>query len=105
MATARKKLKGYEIRQFVGIGSDGRRIDKQRTWYLPEGMTPKQVEKELERQKLLFEQEVLGNSTYCDGNLRFRDIRMRHCIINFLYAAGSFKYFISPATIACASVS
>ena len=74
MATARKKLKGYEIRQFVGIGSDGRRIDKQRTWYPAEGMTPKQIEKELEKQKLLFEQEVLGSSTYCDGNLRFREM-------------------------------
>lgn len=71
MATVRKRYNGnYQIRVFCGLNSKGQRIDKSMTWKPPKGMTQKQIEKELERQKVLFEQEV--KSGYCyDSNITF----------------------------------
>ena len=75
MATVRKRVGvsgkvSYTIRVFCGLNSRAQRIDKSMTWSPPEGMTPKQIEKELERQKVLFEQEV-KYGIYHDGNITF----------------------------------
>ena len=70
MATARKKGKGYEIRVYCGVDSNFKRIDKSKMWTPPPNMTPKQIEKELERQKILFEEEVKTGKCYND-NIRF----------------------------------
>lgn len=75
MATVRKRKAAsgkvsYTIRVFCGLNSKAQRIDKSMTWIPPEGMTPKQIEKELERQKVLFEQEVKHGSCN-DGNITF----------------------------------
>lgn len=70
MATARKKGNGYEIRVYYGLNEKYQRIDRAKMWYPQPGMTPKQMEKELEKQKILFEQEV----KYCichEGNMAF----------------------------------
>ena len=71
MATVRKRSNGsYQIRVFCGLNSKAQRIDKSMTWTPPEGMTPRQIEKELERQKVLFEQEVKSGNHY-DSNITF----------------------------------
>lgn len=77
MATARKRSNGsYQIRVFCGLNSKAQRIDKSKTWTPAAGMTPKQIEKELERQKVLFEQEV-KNGNDCDGNITFETLSQK----------------------------
>ena len=72
MATARPKGRGYEIRAYCGLGIRGNRLDKSRTWVPDPGMTKKQIEKELERQKVLFEEEIKGGVCLDEGT-RFFD--------------------------------
>lgn len=56
----------YRLTVSCGYGSDGKKIRKKKTITLPAGMTPKQVEKELQKQAVLFEREV-ETGTYLDG--------------------------------------
>lgn len=72
MATARKKGRGYEIRVYCGVDINGKRLDKSRTWIPDSGMTTRQIEKELERQKILFEEEV-RNGICPDDRIKFAD--------------------------------
>lgn len=57
MATYRKRKGGYEIRVSAGYDSTGKQIMRQFTWR-PENLTPKQEEKELQRQIVAFEKKV-----------------------------------------------
>lgn len=57
MATFRKRKGGYEIRVSAGYDSSGKQIMRQFTWR-PENLTPKQEEKELQRQIVAFEKKV-----------------------------------------------
>lgn len=57
MASVRKKRNAYEIRVSCGYDASGKQIFKQMTWHPVEGMTPKQIEKEVTRQAVLFEEE------------------------------------------------
>lgn len=76
MATARKKGRGYEIRVSCGIDINGKKLGKSKTWVPDKSMTPRQIEKELERQKVLFEEEV--KSGICpDNKIRFVDFSKR----------------------------
>lgn len=72
MATARKKGKGYEIRVYCGVDSNYKRIDKSKMWTPKPNMTAKQIEKELERQKVLFEEEVKTGKCY-NNKIKFRE--------------------------------
>lgn len=76
MATARKKGRGYEIRVSCGIDISGKKLGKSKTWIPDEGMTQKQIEKELARQKVLFEEEV-KNGICPDNKIRFVDFSKR----------------------------
>lgn len=58
MATVRKRGKGYEIRVYCGLGANYGRKDKSMSWIPKQGMTNKQIQKELERQMILFEEKV-----------------------------------------------
>jgi len=72
MATIRKRGKAYQIRASVGYGSEGNQIVKSMTWTPPEGLTPKQLEKELNRVTVDFERRV--ESGQCiDANTKFSD--------------------------------
>lgn len=73
MATARKKGRGYEIRVYCGLDVNYKRIDKSFIWVPPEDMTLGQINKELERQKVLFEEKVKHGKCY-DGNMRFSEL-------------------------------
>lgn len=71
MATARPKGRGYEIRVSMGCDMNGKKIVKSKTWVPDKKYTPKQLEKEIERQKMLFEEEVkTGNCA--NSNIKFQ---------------------------------
>ncbi|EWM52361.1 tyrosine-type recombinase/integrase [Ruminococcus flavefaciens] len=58
MATFRKRKNGsYEIKVSCGYGVDGRQHNQYKSYYPEPGMTPKQIEKEVNRQAILFEEE------------------------------------------------
>ena len=48
MANISKRGKSYRIRVSCGFNGDGNRIFKTMSWTPPEGMTEKQIEKELQ---------------------------------------------------------
>lgn len=78
MATARPKGRGYEIRVSMGYDMNGKKITKSKTWVPPKNLTQKQLAKELERQKVLFEEEVkTGNCP--TSNMRFKDYSDMWC--------------------------
>ena len=59
MASIRKKKNSYEIRVSCGYDVNGKQKFQQMTWRSEEGMTPKQIEKELKRQTVLFEESCM----------------------------------------------
>lgn len=70
MAQISKRGNSYSIRCYCGETSDGKRIIKNMTWKPDEGMTPKQIEKELERQAMCFE-EMCARGIVLDTNMTF----------------------------------
>lgn len=56
----------YRITVCQGYDSKGKKLRKRKTITLDKNLTPKQAEKELDRQKFMFENEVL-NGVYLDG--------------------------------------
>lgn len=57
MANIRKRGNTYQIRISCGYDVRGVQQFQSKTWKPDEGMTPKQIEKELNRQAILFEEE------------------------------------------------
>ncbi|MVB11336.1 Tyrosine recombinase XerC [Caprobacter fermentans] len=70
MATIQKRGNSYRIRAFCGYTASGRQIEKTKTWKPDLGMTERQIEKELDRQKVLFEESCRGASVQ-DANIKF----------------------------------
>lgn len=73
MATVRKRGKSYQIRASAGYDSAGKQIMKSMTWTPPDGMTARHVDKELDRQKVLFENQVKSNQYVDDKRLKLSD--------------------------------
>lgn len=59
MATIQKRSGSYSIRVSCGYDTRGKQIIQSMTWKPDEGMTPKQIEKELKRQSVLFEEACM----------------------------------------------
>lgn len=59
MATIQKRKNSYLIRVSCGYDTRGKQIIQSMTWKPDEGMTPKQIEKELKRQSVLFEEACM----------------------------------------------
>ncbi len=57
MATIQKRGNSYLIRVSCGYDARGKQVIQSKTWTPDEGLTTKQAKKELERQKILFEEE------------------------------------------------
>jgi len=58
VATIRKRKNGaYEIKVSCGYGVDGKQRNQYKTWKPEPGMTPRQIEKEVQRQAILFEED------------------------------------------------
>lgn len=62
----------YYIRAFDGYDSKGEQIVRSMTWKPPENLTPKQIEKELQRQIIIFEESVKKGTCF-DSNTRFAE--------------------------------
>lgn len=72
MASVQKRGSSYRITSSAGYNSDGKQIRKTMTWTPDSGMNQKQIDKELERQKVLFDEKV-KNGQYTDPSIRFKD--------------------------------
>ena len=59
MAYIEKRGNSYKIRVSCGYDTSGKQVRQSFTWKPPENMTAKQIEKELQRQVVLFEQQCL----------------------------------------------
>lgn len=70
MATYTKRGGSYRIRASVGYTSEGKQVMKSKTWTPAPGMTERQIEKELNRQMVLFDEECRGSSL-TDGHIKF----------------------------------
>ena len=70
MASVTKRGGTYTIRVSLGYDSTGRQIQKFTTWKPSPGMTQAQIERELERQKVLFEEKCRDGSVL-DSTTRF----------------------------------
>ena len=70
MATYTKRGNSYRIRSSVGYTPEGKQVMKSRTWTPAPGMTDRQIEKELNRQMVLFDEECRGSSL-TDGHIKF----------------------------------
>ena len=71
MATVQRRGDTYRITASAGYDTEGRQIRKSMTWRPAPGMTERQIAKELERQKVLFDEQVKGG--YYSGNIKFQD--------------------------------
>lgn len=76
MPTIQKRGDTYRIRVSAGYDSAGRQLMKSMTWKPAPGMTQKQIQKELDRQAVLFEEKV-KTGQYMDGNVKFQDFAER----------------------------
>lgn len=78
MATIEKRGKSYRITVAAGIDLNGKQIRHRLNWTPDEKLTPRQVEKELNRQIVRFEEQVKTGSSAPDGNVRFVDFAERY---------------------------
>lgn len=72
MASVTKRGNSYKITVSCGYDINNRQIRKHTTWTPPAGMSARQIEKELDRQKVLFE-EMCHTGRTLGGNIRFAD--------------------------------
>ena len=72
VATIQKRGDTYKISVNFGSDSTGKQIRKHKTWKPNKDYTPKQLEKEIARQAVLFEEEV-KNGLFMDSNIKFAD--------------------------------
>lgn len=70
MAYVEKRGASYRIRASVGYRVDGRQVQPSLTWTPDQGMTPKQIEKELNRQMVLFDENCKANAGQ-NGHVKF----------------------------------
>lgn len=57
MATVSKRGNAYRIKVSCGYNTQGKQVNKTMTWHPDPKMTPKQIEKELNRQVIMFEDD------------------------------------------------
>ena len=70
MANIRKRGNTYQIRVSCGYDIRGVQQFQSMTWNPEEGMTPKQIEKELNRQAIMFEEECKKRTDYFTCEIR-----------------------------------
>lgn len=72
MATIKQRGDSYKITVSCGYDLNGKQIRRHLTWTPEPGMTKRQIQKELDRQAVLFE-EKCRNGQVLDGNIKFVD--------------------------------
>ena len=70
MATIKQRGDSYKITVSCGYDLNGKQIRRHLTWTPEPGMTKRQLQKELDRQAVLFE-EKCRNGQVLDGNIKF----------------------------------
>lgn len=94
MANIRKRGNSYQIRVGVGYKPDGTQISRSMTWTPAQGMSERQIEKELNRHAVIFEEECRSRSA--GGMVKFEIFaeewfseyakpNLRNTTFNFLY--------------------
>lgn len=71
MATIRKRGNSYQIRVSCGYDTSGNQVVQTMTWKPAENMTARQVEKELQKQAILFEDKCMKGQV--TANIKFQD--------------------------------
>ena len=72
MATIKQRGNSYKITVSCGYDLNGKQIRRHLTWTPEPGMTKRQIQKELDRQAVLFE-EKCRNGQVLDGNMKFAE--------------------------------
>ena len=72
MATIRKRGNSYQIRVSVGYDTKGNHKEQAMTWKPAEGMTERQIEKELNRQMVMFEEKCMHG--YKSTAIKFEEL-------------------------------
>lgn len=72
MATIQKRNNAYLIRVSAGYDINDKQIIKSMTWKPEPGMTQRQIEKELQRQAVLFEDKCKSGQ-FLDGSIKFAE--------------------------------
>lgn len=94
MATIQKRGSSYSIRVSCGYDTQGRQVVQSKTWTPEAGMTERQIQKELERQKVLFEEEckkgfqskAVKFETLCEEWFEeYAKTNLRHTTYSYLY--------------------
>lgn len=105
MATIRKRGNSYQIRVSMGYNAKGEQVIRTKTWKPSAGMTTKQIEKELLKQEIMFEEQCLKGvastnikfeefakrwfEEYANANLKKSTLhRMKACVIRIYPAFG-----------------
>lgn len=71
MATIRKRGNSYQIRVSCGYDTSGNQVVQTMTWKPADGMNKKQIEKELQKQAILFEDKCMEGQV--TANIKFQD--------------------------------
>ena len=94
MATIEKRGKSYKIIVSKGYDINGRQIRERMTWIPDPKMTPRQIEKELNRQATLFEERIRCTNTV-NSNIRlvdFTDLFLKDYASTNLKAKSIYNY-------------
>lgn len=75
MANIRKRGNSYQIRVSTGYTSNGKQVMRTKTWKPEPNMTPRQIEKELKRQEILFEEQCAKG--VITTNIKFEEFANR----------------------------
>lgn len=71
MATIQKRGNAYRIKVSCGYNSDGKQVIQSMTWKPDDKMTERQIEKELQRQTVLFEEACMRGNVV--ASIKFED--------------------------------
>lgn len=71
MATVQRRGEAYRITASAGYDAEGKQIRKSMTWKPAPGMTEKQITKELERQRVLFDEQVKSGN--CSSSIKLQE--------------------------------
>lgn len=77
MPTITKRNDTYKITVSAGYDINGKQIRRYMTWKPPSGMTAKQIEKEAQRQAILFEEKVRSGTYLKRANQEAQTIQSR----------------------------
>ena len=73
MATIEKRGESYRITACCGYDVNGKQIRRRMTYKPETSMTQKQIEKEVQRQAVLFEEQCQNGTASTDGRMKFVD--------------------------------